>query len=344
MSRLLPNTFALGLTNLACAEWIRGGRPLRVVYLLVFATAVVRCDVLLLLAPVGMHLIISGALSLPKAVAHGLAALAVSLALTVPLDSLFWGRFVWPEARVLIFNGGGRSSAWGVSPPLWYLTSALPRALLIAAPLAPLGALLERRLRPQAFAVAFFVGVYSLLPHKELRFIFPILPLCNALAAAATVRCFRRVYRTRFRGLSMCVLGALLCGQVAAKAALTWAAAWNYPGGWAMVRAEALVGSDSAVRLHVDVLPAMTGVTRFAHPPTWEVFKSENLSDAELQASGATHLLSARGEVAGFEMLQAVDGFVRLAPVLAPLPLKLHTAPQVFIHRRLDTGLHDLGH
>ena len=61
--------------------------------------------------------------------------------------------------------------AWSVafshqSPVRRYFTSALPRALLGAAPLAVLGAALERRLRPQLLSALFYVLLYSALPHK----------------------------------------------------------------------------------------------------------------------------------------------------------------------------------
>ena len=72
-----------------------------------------------------------------------------------------------------------------MSPWHWYLTSALPRALLLAYLLAFLGATVEPRSRPLARAAATFVGLYSFLPHKELRFIFPAVPLMNACAACA---------------------------------------------------------------------------------------------------------------------------------------------------------------
>jgi hypothetical protein len=47
-----------------------------------------------------------------------------------------------------------------------YFTSALPRALLGAAPLVLLGVLWERRLWPQAAAALLYVLLYSTLPHK----------------------------------------------------------------------------------------------------------------------------------------------------------------------------------
>ena len=60
-----------------------------------------------------------------------------------------------------------RSSEWGVMPPHWYFSSALPRALLGALPLALLGGILERRVRPSLAIALVFVGLYSALPHKE---------------------------------------------------------------------------------------------------------------------------------------------------------------------------------
>ena len=71
-----------------------------------------------------------------------------------------------------------------VSPFLWYFYSALPRACLIGVPLAVWGVIKERRTWPMISASLIFVLVYSLLPHKELRFIIYTIPLLNVTAAA----------------------------------------------------------------------------------------------------------------------------------------------------------------
>ena len=116
-----------------------------------------------------------------------------------------------------------KSEEWGVSPWHWYLTSAIPRALNVAVIFAFVGltgarvpheemlelraavAEKERRsgpplLRKIALEYVYideeigllwyyispaiiFVALYSLLPHKELRFVFPALPLLNLAAA-----------------------------------------------------------------------------------------------------------------------------------------------------------------
>ena len=210
-----------------------------------------RCDVALLLAPIGIHMLVTRQQTVLGAVWWGIRCLFVSLCTTIVFDTIAWAPplpsgggsdlwsfgnifglsgLMWPEGSVLWFNTvENRSAEWGTSPGHWYLTSALPRSLLLAYPLSfvvskhpPLretppslpkktktkkpknqkiapspsvahpsspphlfhyqGAVLERRARPVFVCASFFVATYSLLPHKELRFIFPALPLFNACA------------------------------------------------------------------------------------------------------------------------------------------------------------------
>lgn len=49
----------------------------------------------------------------------------------------------------------------------WYWTSALPRALAPALPLAFMGAFLDRRAGQLVGVAAAYVALYSYLPHKE---------------------------------------------------------------------------------------------------------------------------------------------------------------------------------
>ncbi|EYC06094.1 hypothetical protein Y032_0078g1188 [Ancylostoma ceylanicum] len=112
-----------------------------------------------------------------------------STAVTIPIDSLLWGRPIYPEFEVAIFNIlQNRSHEYGVSPFLWYFYSCLPRGLMASLPLAILGLFLDRRLRPIVLPAVVFILLYSFLPHKELRFIMYAFPLINLSAAVFCAR------------------------------------------------------------------------------------------------------------------------------------------------------------
>lgn len=59
---------------------------------------------LLLVGLVGLHLLAARRISLPRGIAHGVAAVVASLAASVLMDSFFWRRWLWPEGEVLYFN------------------------------------------------------------------------------------------------------------------------------------------------------------------------------------------------------------------------------------------------
>ncbi|MBK8481128.1 MAG: hypothetical protein IPL40_08115 [Proteobacteria bacterium] len=118
-----------------------------------------------------------------------LAAGAIVIAALVGglLDWLSWGAPFHAFRRYLSYNLlEGRASAYGVSPASFYLTtlsSAAGLALTVALA-AGLGGALLGRARGVALLVAGFVVIHSLVPHKELRFIVPVLPLWLAVAAS----------------------------------------------------------------------------------------------------------------------------------------------------------------
>ena len=126
-----------------------------------------------------------------------------ALFLTVVIDSIFWRRYLWPEGEVFYFNTIlNKSSEWGVMPFHWYFTSALPRSLVSALFFVPLGMVdgwsffrLQRTVLHMAIPVLLFVGLYSFLPHKELRFIFYAIPVLNGIASIGVSKIYRKIQK-----------------------------------------------------------------------------------------------------------------------------------------------------
>jgi len=307
-TRTLPNTFALVLVTAALAFWLQG-RLRAMVCTLVVATAVFRSDVAVFAVPLLAQPLLlrrDARTVFPRAVLWALVAFVASLAATVPLDSLLWRRWLWPEGIVLYYNTVlNKSSLWGTHPWHWYFTSALPRAMGPTLLLVVVGVATEwRRTLREVLPCVAFIALYSFLPHKELRFIIYALPLLNVVAAAGAARCFR-VKGIRGKLLALgCI--ALLCSTAAMTAVLTAASHKNYPGGEALLRLHRHnIHEPGPFRVHIGNAAAQSGVTRFLEStdPRWSYDKTEHLTADDLYRRGYTLLLSENATVPGFVRL-----------------------------------------
>ena len=63
-----------------------------------------RCDLLPWAGLMGVHMLLERQISFGRGLAVGALAAVSSLAVTVLVDSVFWGRWLWPEGEVLWFN------------------------------------------------------------------------------------------------------------------------------------------------------------------------------------------------------------------------------------------------
>ena len=334
MSRTLPNTFALFGCLIAYAQWLKG-KPVRCLCILAIFMITFRCDLLVLLAPLVVQMLLAGEIPFFPTLLTGITTCVATLGLTMVVDSYYWQRgWLWPEGVVLFFNTvQNKSSEWGTYPWHWYATSAIPRALNVSVVFACVGLAgvqsppgsdsvasttskggswlrnltldcvsfdTETRLLWYYVSPAFlFMGLYSLLPHKELRFVFPALPLLNLAAAkglsallgssspsdasdssdsASSALIVRKWLR---RGAKWGARALLLAG-IALYFVFLAPSTRNYPGGMALHRLlhshmaiykvpqqcrgitnnkECPVGRP--VTVHIDADAAMTGVTRF---------------------------------------------------------------------------------
>lgn len=361
LTRPLPNIIASVLTNIGLAVWLKGRYPKTALAILIFAAVVFRCDTIILASLVGLSMLYNREISFLIGMAVGFGSLVAGLTLSVPIDSFFWGRWLWPEGEVLFFNTIlNKSHEWGISPWNWYFKSALPRSLHAAYPLAFCGALVEKRVRPAFFVALGFVLLYSNLGHKELRFLFPVLPLWNLSAAAAIVKLREKRRSSRkkvFWHLVWLVLSAALIAGMGTVIIAAAASRINYPGGMALKRLHELGRQELAetnslsknVSVHIDVYPAMTGVSRFGEAGSpWIYSKTEGLDDNDLVAANFEYLLSDKSTVVGYTLVSVVDGYAGLginksgrhlmeifeAWRKGNFPIKILTKPQVFILRR----------
>merc|ERR1711916_80571 len=118
--------------------------------------------------------------------------------------------------------------------------------------------------------VPIFLALYSLLPHKELRFVFYVTPWLNMDAAAAVARAQRRIAKSWPQNF---IFVAAVLGLVINSFSLLFygaASMHNYPGGNAFLEMHRRFATQPAhcderapVLIRIDNLAAQSGVTRF---------------------------------------------------------------------------------
>ncbi|GLT51542.1 hypothetical protein SLA2020_249450 [Shorea laevis] len=334
-TRGLPNILALGAVNLAYGLWLEGS-IYAALNCLIFATIIFRCDILLLLCPLGVELLLTKSLSLLKALKYCIPVAVLCIGLTVAIDSIFWKRFLWPEFEVFWFNSVlNRSSEWGTHSFHWYFTSALPRSLLAAYPLFMLGFILDRRVWPFVLPVLSFVILYSKLAHKELRFIISSVPVLNLSAAIAASRIYNNRKKSLWKIFNLIMLGLLLislgCTIITFKASYE-----NYPSAYALKKLHNVGGianKSDELWVHIDPFSAMNGISLFCEDDfPWRYSKEEGITLKEFGHRNFTYLINEHSAIDGFKCLFSVNGFSRIRLQPGFPPILLVKEPKVYVH------------
>ncbi|KAH8265231.1 hypothetical protein KR038_001876 [Drosophila bunnanda] len=292
MTRPLPNIFALPIVLYAIAYWLRDQHKPFIVCSGV-AILVFRSELALFLGFLLAMSLLQRKFSIDGMLKIALPAGLCILAATVLVDSFFWRRLLWPEGEVLWYNTIlNKSSNWGTSPFLWYFYSALPRAMGASLVFVPIGIALEPRIRPLALSALAFVLLYSILPHKELRFIIYVFPVLNITAACACQRIWMNSSKSTWHSFLALASAAHILLNVGMTVFLLIISSTNYPGGAALSRLHRLEAGASNVSVHIANLAAQSGVSRFMEiRDEWTYSKDESMNYTQPELQGFTHLL-----------------------------------------------------
>jgi len=271
--------------------WRSEKRYKAAIFLLVFSGVVFRSEIAILLTAQTLYLIALQRVSLPLVIKTGIISALVSLALSVPIDSYFWQKPIWPELAGFYYNAiQGKSKDWGTSPIHYYFSSCLPR--LLTNPVSLMLILLalylpatRRYARDLTIPHLLFFAIYSIQPHKEARFIIYSIPSLTAAASLSASYIWTRRSKSIIYLLGSALIILSVLASFAASSGMLLISSLNYPGGDALASLHRTLDKTSwdsepsgneTIRIHMDVLSCMTGVTRFQERP-WRNISPEEL-------------------------------------------------------------------
>ena len=189
-SRTLPNTFALLLVILGYSFWLNK----QFTYLIItsaFCVLIFRFETCVIFGTIFLiELLLKKRINFLYFLSVGLLAGLAAMTTTVLFDSIFWGKIIWPELESMYFNLYlNKSHLWGTLPFYWYVLVAIPKLMLFSLPFFFLTT--GKCILKFYPIILMHVGLHSILPHKELRFIIYIVPLLNICAANTIANLFK---------------------------------------------------------------------------------------------------------------------------------------------------------
>lgn len=165
----------------------------------------------------------------------------------------------------------GKAAAWGTSPWSYYLETLWSSMAGVTVLLAVGAALAARRATGLLVVVLAFLLLHSVTPHKELRFILPVLPLAAALLGVGLATLGDELVLRVVGPLVAVVLAAsvftsrsLTFGQLGAYPERPNDSAWNDAGAVNRLLLEAS-RHDDVCGLRVDVHLAWSGGSTYLH-------------------------------------------------------------------------------
>ncbi|KAG5071911.1 hypothetical protein JHK86_007122 [Glycine max] len=350
-TRPLPNILALSLVNLAYGYWFEG-RFYAALNSLIFATAVLRCDMLLLLCPIGLQLLLL--LSVERDIIQ-------DIRVGLPFRGGYGLHLKFADDTVLFLEDNdtfgnvnfSKSDLAGLIVDSYVVSSivSLDVVKLYGAPshtwefLWVFGLFVDRRVRSFTFPVLAFILLYSKLPHKELRFIISSVPIFNLSASIASNRIYNNKKKMIWNLLFLILLGLLLM-SLAGTITSFMASYWNYPSGHALKELHGIgFHNDTDERwVHIDTFSAMNGISRFCESEfPWRYLPVGKAGSGGLDNVAELRIVrylyaeySEHPAINGFKCLFTEDGFSRVRLKPGYPPILLVKEPKVYVHGNLE--------
>lgn len=184
---------------------------------------------------------------------------------TAPIDSLLYGFLCWPELDSFYFNVIlNRSKEWGTSPWHYYWVKVLPFSLMLGylPSLAGVFLMEDQRGRLLGISALLLTTVFSLVPHKEPRFIFSVIPyliMASAVLLARGIRAKRRF--VKYGALLLTI--SMIALQLLVFPIKLYASHYNYPGGMAL---REIASRSPLSHIYVSNAVFFNGYSRFLGP------------------------------------------------------------------------------
>lgn len=204
----LPSAVVSNLILLSFSNWIYNKFHLSILFGCVAVIWSGWPFIAVLFIPIGLHMIAhrcshNGLHSTVSLLIVGLFTLILVITPAALIDMCFYGKRTFPPLNILLYNtlGGHGDELYGVEPVSYYIKNLFlnlgPAA--IVAPLLPIIVIIMRLLKLKnnfagyegkiaaiySSAAIWLVILFS-RPHKEERFLYPVLPLLTFLAAVVT--------------------------------------------------------------------------------------------------------------------------------------------------------------
>lgn len=210
------------------------------------------------------------------------------------VDTHLWSTPSFPELEGILFNVlEGRASEWGIEPWNYYLLS-VPKLLLnpLSIPLILATVVLTRntslstvetvrKLRYILIAPILYVGGFSLLSHKEWRFIIYIIPLLTTASSISAAYIHHHRSKSLLHRLTHFLILLSIPLSLLASLTMSVVSATNYPGALALDALHEISNATSA-KVYLDIPTRMTGATLpLCSRPGWTYVKCENTTILE---------------------------------------------------------------